>query len=72
MGGAWLGLLEVLWLQSFAIADNFVGLCLCAASGSEGGKKAQGLKPIDSMRLIGTTEAVPFHRTSCPCDFVLC
>jgi hypothetical protein len=24
--------------------------------------KAQGLKPIDSIELIGTTEVVPFHK----------
>jgi hypothetical protein len=25
--------------------------------------RAQGLKPIDSIELIGTAEALPFHKT---------
>jgi hypothetical protein len=25
--------------------------------------KIQGLKPVDSVELIGTTEVVPFHKT---------
>ena len=36
--------------------------------------KSQGLKPIDLIEVIGTTEVVPFYRALVPCceTFVFC